>query len=226
MAKILLVEDDRKLSALIREYLGEHGFVVDCVYRGDEVLAHVARRPPDLLILDVMLPGCDGFAVCKQLRSQSGIPILMLTARGENVDEVIGLELGADDYVVKPVQPRVLLARINALLRRPHVAAPSSTAPVSIGPLRIDRAARQAFLPQGELILTTSEFELLCLLVERMGSVVSRDDILLRLRGIDFDGFDRSADVFVSRLRRKLASSLLQIKTVWGRGYMFIQQAG
>ena len=225
MAKILLVEDDRKLSSLIRTYLIENEYLVECLFRGDEVLSYFTRNTADLVVLDLMLPGCDGFEVCKQLRAVCDVPILMLTARGEDIDHVIGLELGADDFVVKPVQPRVLLARIKALFRRQQAnLALQVQEPLRCGNLLLDRAARQIFLNGIEMELTSSEFELLNLLVERAGTVISRDEILQQLRGIDFDGYDRSADVIVSRLRRKLGTqSLNRIKTVWSRGYMLTQ---
>ncbi|MDN3576224.1 response regulator transcription factor [Chitinimonas viridis] len=222
MARILYVEDDIKLSALIRDYLSLHGFEVYCLHRGDQVLPWLARQQADLLLLDLMLPGLDGLEVCRQLRAQQTLPILMLTARGNDIDHVLGLELGADDYIIKPVEPRVLVARIKAVLRR---QAGAGSEVLRLGQLNLDRVARRATLGQLELELTSSEFELLYLLTSKAGTVLSRDDIINHLRGIDFDGHDRSADVLVSRLRRKLGDDPREprcIKTVWNRGYLLL----
>ena len=222
--RILLVEDDLRLSALVGDYLEQQGLAVQRLFRGDEVLPWLARNTVDLLVLDLMLPGLDGLAVCRQLRPQHALPVLMLTARGADLDQVLGLELGADDYVVKPVEPRVLLARIRALLRRPALEPGLR---LRCGALELDRAARSVQWQGRALELTSSEFELLVLLVQRAGQVLSRDDILLALRGFDFDGLDRSADVLVSRLRKKLGDEPREprlIKTVWGRGYLMVQE--
>ncbi|MBE9608177.1 response regulator transcription factor [Chitinilyticum piscinae] len=222
MNKILIVEDDRKLAALTAEFLQQHAFDVSTLARGDAVLPWLDKHAVDLVILDLMLPGRDGFEVCKDIRRQHDLPILMLTARGDSIDQIIGLENGADDYVVKPVEPRLLLARVKALLRRNHKESREQRDLITLGALQIRRSTRTALLAGREMTLTSSEFELLWLLCERAGEVVSRDEILLHLRGIDFDGFDRSADVIISRLRRKLGEQQdhpHRIKTVWAKGY-------
>ncbi len=221
--RILLVEDDLRLAALIADYLGEQGLQVQQLHRGDAVLPFLAQQTVDLIVLDLMLPGVDGQTLCRQLRPQHRMPVLMLTARGDELDQVLSLELGADDYVIKPVQPRLLLARIRALLRRPQ---PQEGLVWTHGPLRLDRMTRRVSLDGRALELTGSEYELLDLLSRRGGETLSRDDILLALRGFEFDGFDRSADVLVSRLRRKLGAwGASAIQTVWGRGYR-LQPAG
>lgn len=230
-ASILLVEDDLRLAALIKEYLEQQGLRVSTETRGDCATDRILRQPPDLLILDVMLPGRDGFEVCKAVRGQFAGPILMLTARDEDIDQVVGLELGADDYVTKPVQPRVLLARIRALLRRQAHHLPDATPGTNgggslvLGPLRICRRAREAQFGPGLLDLTTNEFELLWLLASHAGQILSRDAILAKLRGIGYDGLDRSVDLRVSKLRRKLGDNPHKpaiIKTVRGKGYLFV----
>jgi len=185
------------------------------------------------VVLDLMLPGCDGFEICRNVRTQFSGPILMLTARGEDVDQIVGLELGADDYVTKPVQPRVLLARIRALLRRgmsnhtaPQVSADARD--MMFGTLVIRTAAREALLNNSRVDLTDNEYELLCLLARHAGEVLSRDAVLAALRKIDYDGQDRSVDLRVSRLRKKLHDNPTQptrIKTIRAKGYMFVADA-
>lgn len=223
MHKILIVEDDLKLARLIGGFLEQHGFEIFEVHRGDAVASAFERFRPHVTILDLMLPGRDGMQVCRELRMVSPSPILMLTAREDDIDQILGLEAGADDYVIKPVEPRVLLARIRALLRRrePVAAVPERRV---FGALVVDRSARIASLCGQAADLSTTEFELLWLLAERAGQVLSRDEILNALRGIEFDGLDRSVDVCVSKLRKKLNDDPRQprrIKTVWGKGYLF-----
>ncbi|WP_273429587.1 response regulator transcription factor [Chitinibacter tainanensis] len=224
MPHILLVEDDAALAALIVDYLRAKGYQLSHLSRGDEVLPWLRQQRADLLLLDLMLPGLDGFSVCRLVRGISNLPVLMLTARNQHLDQIDGLESGADDYVVKPVEPRVLLARIQALLRR---AQPAPLAELTRGQLHLQRSCRRATLGGQPLELTHSEFELLWLLAEHAGQAVSRDTMLQYLRGIEFDGLDRSADVVVSRLRRKLGDhpkSPEKIKTVWCQGYMLLPE--
>lgn len=230
--KIFLVEDDVRLSKLIQEYLQNQSIEVDVEHHGSFACERILAEQPDLVILDLMLPGLDGLEICKTVRPQFNGPILMLTARDEDIDQVVGLEIGADDYVTKPVQPRVLLARIRALLRRypkgtPLTEEPKSTAH-SYGDFKISLHAREAWL-QGETInLTTNEFDLLWLLSSNPGEILSRDTILENLRGIDYDGFDRSVDIRISRLRKKLhdnAHRPFRIKTIRSKGYLFVQDA-
>lgn len=231
---ILIVEDDVRLAALMQEYLTQSGMRVEIETRGDRACQRILEQPPDLVVLDLMLPGQDGFSICRSLRPQFTRPILMLTARDDDIDQVVGLEMGADDYVTKPIQPRVLLARIQALLRR----CPTSTASlqqdhpdsleVVFDAFRISVSTREVYL-QGKLLdFTTNEFELLWLLARNAGRVVSRDQILAELRGIGYDGVDRSVDVGISRLRRKLGDDPehpFRIKTVRGKGYLLAREA-
>jgi two-component system response regulator RstA len=231
--RILLVEDDARLAALVQEYLEQQGFAVAIEARGDRATARILKERPDVVVLDLMLPGSDGFEICRNVRAQFSGPILMLTARGEDVDQIVGLELGADDYVTKPVQPRVLLARIRALLRRgtsnhtaPQVSADARD--MMFGTLVIRTAAREALLNSSRVDLTDNEYELLCLLARHAGEVLSRDAVLAALRKIDYDGLDRSVDLRISRLRKKLHDDPAQptrIKTIRAKGYMFVADA-
>ena len=230
--RILLVEDDQRLADLTAEYLRKNDFEVNIEPRGDTAEQRILSENPELVILDVMLPGKDGFEVCRAVRDRYKGVILMLTARDEDLDQILGLELGADDYISKPVQPRLLLARIKALIRRtPAAGTPSgehteteSTAEMAFGSFRISQATRSTHLGQDTIELTTAEFDLLWLLACHAGSVLSRDDLLQQLRGIGFDGLDRSIDARISRLRRKLGDdpeNPTRIKTVRGKGYLF-----
>jgi len=227
--KILLVEDDRQLSNLITEFLESEGMHVKQEFRGDTVAKRVETFTPDLIILDIMLPGKDGFAVCRDLRPTFSGPILMLTAKGTDFDQVLGLEIGADDYVIKPVEPRVLLARVNALLRRGQLPQSNNeAADLTIGELFISRGSRQVTLSGENIELTSQEFDLLWLLASRAGEVQNRDYIYKAVVGREYDGMDRSVDVRVSRLRKKLHDSNetpFRIKTIWGQGYLFVPDA-
>ncbi len=231
--RILLVEDDQRLAELTAEYLRKNDFDVDVESRGDTAEARILNERPDLVILDVMLPGRDGFEVCRAVRGQYGGVILMFTARDEDFDQIFGLELGADDYIAKPVQPRLLLARIKALLRRAPTLGSGFTgenpdaeepAELAFGRFRISQATRSSHLGSDNIDLTTAEFDLLWLLARHAGNILSRDDLLQELRGIGFDGLDRSIDARISRLRRKLGDdpeNPTRIKTVRGKGYLF-----
>ena len=226
---LLLVEDDARLAKLVRDYLENNGFSVTVVTDGAAAVAAVQRNRPDLIILDLGLPRLDGFSVCKQLRPAYANPIMILTARGSDIDHVLGLELGADDYVIKPVEPRLLLARINALLRRqqaPSVAHDDKV--LRFGQLTVDPAAQSAML-HGQLIaLSSAEFKLLQLLASHAGRVLSRETLYRQLYQRDYDGFDRTMDVRVSHLRKKLnddPDNPQKIKTVWGQGYLFVPTA-
>jgi len=237
--RILLVEDDARLSALIQEYLQQHAIRVSIEHRGDLACKRIVTEPPDLVVLDLMLPGLDGLEVCRTVRPAYSGPILMLTARDEDIDQVVGLEIGADDYVTKPVQPRVLLARIRALLRRFSQQRHNNTAQgdtrsdsnkqdLTFGRFRISTTAREAWLDNTTLELTTNEFELLWLLAIHAGEILTRDMILDRLRGIGYDGQDRSVDIRISRLRKKLGDDThrpFRIKTIRGQGYLFVREA-
>ncbi len=227
--KLLLVEDDAALAGLIADYLRQNGFLVDIESRGDLAAATIHATPPDLVILDLMLPGMDGFAVCRSVRERYAGAILMLTARDDPIDQILGLELGADDYLTKPVDPRLLLARVRMLLRRvspPAVAAdpaPAGCDVLRFGELECNRRSRQVLLAGAPLPLSTAEFDLLWLLASRAGEVIGRESLLESLRDLGFDGEDRSLDARVSRLRKKLdeRGDLDRIKTVRSQGYLF-----
>lgn len=227
MPRLLLVEDDARLASLVSEYLRSHGHDVSIEHRGDRAAERILAERPDLVILDVMLPGEDGLQVCRRVRPRFPGPILVLTARTEEIDQVLGLELGADDYVAKPVSPRVLLARVGALLRR-GARACEEPARVQCGSLVVDRSARDALIDGTPQCLSSAEFDLLWALASRAGVPVGREALLRDLRGIDWDGMDRSIDVRVSQLRRKLARDPRhagRIKTVRGLGYQFVPEA-
>lgn len=235
---ILLVEDDRRLSDLMVEYLQKQGLQVEVEYQGDTAVQRILDLQPDLVVLDLMLPGLDGLEICRQVRPYYAAPILMLTAKDEDFDQVVGLELGADDYVVKPVQPRVLLARIRSLLRRipatttvapspTSAAIPATVQSFDFGRLHIQPADRVVTLGGENIELTTQEYDLLYLLASQAGRVLSRDEILESLTGVEYDGLDRSVDVRISRLRKLLEDDPAKpvgIKTVRGQGYLFSAQ--
>ncbi len=225
---ILIIEDDIHLSQLIAAYLTKHGYQVSQHGRGDTAADVILDTRPDLVILDVMLPGKEGFDVCREVRLRYHGRILIMTARDEDVDEILGLELGADDYLAKPVEPRRLLARVRALLRRGAADEGSGdnedNDELAFGQFTISQGTRAAYLAGEEMELTTAEFDLLWLLASHAGQVLSRDDIMNELRGIGFDGLDRSIDARISRLRKKLGDSPdspTRIKTVRGKGYLF-----
>jgi DNA-binding response OmpR family regulator len=220
---ILIIDDDDKLNKLLTEFLGDFGFHTLSATHPQDGLKKLKHKSPDLVILDVMLPGMDGFEVCKTIRQNSSVPIIMLTARGELMDKVVGLELGADDYLPKPFEPRELVARIHSILRR--ITKIDVSRPQSFGPLEIDFTRHIVKLDADTVELTTNEFAALALLTRNPGKVFDRDEILQELRGIDCDAFNRSVDITMSRLRQKLnddPKSPMFIKTVWGTGYVFI----
>ncbi len=221
--QVLIVDDDEKLTTLLTEYLDGFGFAVRAAATPADGLRLLESHTPDLVILDVMLPGMDGFALCRKIRERSAVPIVMLTARGEVSDRVVGLEIGADDYLPKPFEPRELVARIQAVLRRG--AHPAAEERLRVGGLEINGATRTAQLDGKPLDLTTAEFDLLGLLVRQRGRVLSRDRIINETRGVDWEAFDRSVDVLISRLRQKLGDDPRRpafIRTVRGAGYSFI----
>lgn len=225
---VILVEDDPRLRELVGGYLLKQDFDVIALADGSELLSKVAAAPPSIIILDVMLPGEDGFSLCRKLRKSYSGPLLFMTAKNETVDQIIGLELGADDYVTKPVEPRVLVARIQALLRRVGTQIKTPEAVLQFGTLKIDKQARRVNLQGDDIKLTSHEFDLLCMLAESPGDVVKRDTIYTNLIGREYDGLDRSADVRISRLRKKLsdnAQNPFRIKTIWGKGFFFVADA-
>ncbi len=226
--KILLVEDDLKLAALVKQYLENAGFEVVSESDGNKAIETLKSFLPDLLILDIMLPGKDGLTICKEVRPFFLNPILMLTARNEDFDQVLGLEFGADDYVIKPAEPRVLLARINALLRRSQYSNTPDNAAISFGGLTIDRQSREVTLEDNKVALSTHEFDLLLTLSLQAGKILNRDYLFEKLYNREYDGLDRTMDVRISQLRRKLGDSAeepFRIKTVWGKGYLFVADA-
>lgn len=225
MKRLLIIDDDEKLVALLREYLGKHGFRVDAAHDGAAGLAAARDDAPTLVILDVMLPVMDGLEVCRRLRGEGAVPILMLTARGDETDRVVGLELGADDYLPKPFSPRELLARIRAILRRSEARRGSPTTPLCVGSLVVDPAARAVRLAGEPVELTTAEFDVLAALARRPGTVLSREQLLEALHGPGWAAFDRSVDVHVSRIRHKIESDPRRprlLKTVRGVGYQLV----
>jgi DNA-binding response OmpR family regulator len=226
--KVLLVEDDLRLAELVRSYLQSNGFRVSVEERGDRVVARVQEENPDLIVLDLGLPGQNGFALCKELRAAHRTPILILTARNSDIDHVLGLELGADDFVIKPAEPRVLVARIHALLRRSK-AAPGlvENRKIAFGALLIDTAARSVLLDGQPVALSSNEFDLLLFLATRAGEIQSRETLYQHLHRREYDGLDRTLDVRISHLRRKLGDTGApeRIKTVWGHGYLFVPDA-
>jgi len=220
---ILIIDDDKKLNQLLEGFLSDFGFSVLTATHPEKGLKVLKQKSPDLIILDVMLPGMDGFEVCKKIRQQSAVPIIMLTARGDLMDKVVGLELGADDYLPKPFEPRELVARMHSVLRRSKKI--DAAGPRDFGRLMIDFARQAVKLDGQQVELTTNEFTSLALLAGDPGKVFDRDQILQELRGIDCDAFNRSVDITMSRLRQKLNDNPQNpefIKTVWGAGYAFI----
>jgi DNA-binding response OmpR family regulator len=223
---VLLIDDDVELCSMLTEYLGRYGFRVTAVHRGDKGLKAARERSWLLILLDVMLPGMDGFEVLKQLRSTSSVSVLLLTARGDDVDRIVGLEIGADDYLPKPFNPRELLARMRAILRRSGTTDVTPELPVlRIDDLELDPAARTALTRGKNLDLTDVEFSLLETLMRSPGKVVSREELAERVLGRNLSAFDRSLDMHVSRLRRKLddaSSSGDRVKTIRGAGYQLL----
>jgi DNA-binding response OmpR family regulator len=228
---VLIVDDDRKLGKLLTDYLAGFGFKATAVGHADDALRHLrggsGASAPDIVILDVMLPGRDGFEVCREIRRDFSVPIIMLTARGEVADRVLGLELGADDYLPKPFEPRELVARIQSVLRRGSGSAPPDK--LHHGPLVLDFHRREALLNGKVLDLTAMEFEVLALFARSPGKVLDRDRILDRTKGLEWEPYNRSIDVLVSRLRQKLGDDPKKpafLKTVRGTGYMYIGEEG
>ena len=231
--RILVIDDDEDLTEMIRDFLSSSGFDVQTLNNGGEAVDRIVSEQPNLVVLDLMLPGVDGLSVCRQVRPSFPGPILMLTALADDIDEVTGLEVGADDYLAKPVRPRVLLARIRALLRRADTRAAvdtnnSATArTLQIGALEIDRSAREVRMANQLVDLTAAEFELLWLLAAQAGHVVSREFLHDQTLHTVYDGLDRTIDLRVSRLRKKIGDDPRQpsvIKTVRGRGYLLVER--
>jgi DNA-binding response OmpR family regulator len=222
--KILIIDDDEKMNGLLLNYLGSFGYEVVACIHPNAGIQRIKSFHPDLIILDVMLPDMDGFSVCREIRKDDTTPVIMLTARGDVTDRIVGLELGADDYLPKPFEPRELVARIQTIMRRIHQNYNSSDSK-RFEHLEIIPEKQMALLDGEAIDITTMEFQLLNLLIERKGRIVTRDQIMDSLRGIDWSVLDRSVDVALSRLRQKLKDDPKTprfIKTIWGTGYMFI----
>jgi two-component system, OmpR family, phosphate regulon response regulator OmpR len=223
--RILLIEDDVRLAEMVSEYLGKAGFRVTVAAEGRAGLERLTREPFDALVLDIMLPDIGGLDVCRELRVKSDIPVLMLTARGEPMDRVVGLEMGADDYLPKPFEPRELLARLRAILRRGRAGGPSNV--LRFGRLEIDRDARVVRVEDAERNLTGYQFTLLVALAERAGRVLSRDALMDLVKGETLEAFDRSIDVHISRIRAAIEDDPKRprrILTVRGAGYVFARE--
>lgn len=222
-ASVLLVEDDQDLAEIIRDYLTANGFKVSIEARGDTAVERIIKDSPDVVVLDVNLPGLDGFSVCKAVRSQYAGPIVMLTARVEEIDEVLGLEFGADDYLTKPIRPRALVARLNTHLRRGTAPNLDSDSSIQVGGLVVFPNRRHAELRGARIELSSAEFDLLAYLARRAGKTVSRMELYESLHSETYDPQDRSIDLRISRLRRKLGdnqSNPTRIKSVRGTGYL------
>ena len=221
---VLLIEDDEHLSAMLSEYLGTRGYTVTTRATATDGLKLLRQGGFAALVLDIMLPDLDGFEVCRRVRAESDIPILMLTARGDEMDRIVGLELGSDDYLPKPFNPRELLARLRAILRRRGPAGMARTAPLRFGRLEIDRDARVVRVDGIERPLTSYQFELLCVLAMHAGRVMSREALMDHVRGEELEVFDRSIDVHIARIRAALEDDPRhprRIITVRGAGYVF-----
>lgn len=223
--RVMIVEDDERLALLTRDYLVANGLDVSIISNGNEAIRRISSEQPDLVVLDLMLPGADGITVCREVRKTFRNPILMLTARTDEMDQVLGLEIGADDYVPKPVKPRLLLARIRALLRRVEGEMEATPQRLEFGLLVIDNGAREVLLDGESVEMTSAEYDLLWLLSSNAGRVLSRELIFEKLRGIQYDGQDRSIDVRISRIRPKIGDDPdhpKRIKTVRSKGYLFV----
>lgn len=223
---ILIVEDDTDLQQWIADYLTGKGFSCACTENGKEAVKLISDIQPDVVLLDGALPGLDGYEVCKAVRPFYNGAIIMITARDEEIDEVLGLEVGADDYLIKPIRARALVTRIQKLLEKKETVVSSKT--LTFNSLVIDPHSQAVFLCGVDVKVTSKEFEVLWVLASHPGKIVTRDALLKELRGYEFDGLDRSIDLRVSRLRKKLEDrndDPYRIKTIWGKGYLFVKDA-
>jgi two-component system response regulator BaeR len=219
---ILVVEDEEKIVKLLCDYMEAAGFRTSSQDRGDRVVAGIKKDMPDLILLDVMLPGMDGMEVCREIRKFSNVPIIMITARVEEIDRLLGLELGADDYICKPFSPREVVARVKAIFRRVH--AESQADNLAVGPISLDAETHQVTVEKHNLNLTPNEFGLLKVMMAHPNRVFSRSELINRVQGYDFEGYDRTIDTHVKNLRKKIAQRLPGreiITTVYGVGYKF-----
>jgi two-component system response regulator BaeR len=217
---IFIVEDEQKIASLLKDYLEKAKYQTTVIERGDQVVSQVKKRSPDLMLLDIMLPGMDGTAVCREVRKFSNLPIIMLTAKGEEIDRLLGLELGADDYICKPFSPREVVARVKAVLRRTHPDMIEKN--LTLGPIVLDENRHRALVSGKELDLTPCEFKLLQVLMSQPGRVFSRDELITHVQGYDYEGYERTIDSHIKNLRKKIAVFLKDqeiITTVYGVGY-------
>ena len=224
--RILIIDDDARLAAMVSDYLSEAGFAVERRLAGLDRIGAAERGSFEAIILDLMLPDLDGFEVCRQLRMRSDVPVLMLTARGDDTDRIVGLEIGADDYLSKPFNPRELLARLRAILRRNRMGAPADTA-LTFGRLQIDRGSRSVRVDGRDRPMTSYQFDLLVALAENAGRVLNRERLLDLVKGEELEAFDRSIDVHVSRIRSAIEDDPKRprsIITVRGSGYVFAKK--
>jgi DNA-binding response OmpR family regulator len=218
---ILVADDERNILQLARLYLGNEGFRVEEAQDGRQALEKVRSTNPDLVILDVMMPEMDGLSVCREIRKTSSVPVIILTARGDDVDKIVGLEIGADDYVTKPFNPRELVARVKAVLRRTQSAIQADTA-LEVGDIRLDPARREVTVGDRQVTLRAKEFDLLAAFMRHAGLVMDRERLLSLVWGHDFYGDTRTIDVHVAWLREKLSGATARIQTVWGVGYKLV----
>jgi two-component system response regulator BaeR len=219
---ILIVEDEQKIASLLGDYLKEAGFRTSTQSNGDRVIAQIKKDPSDLILLDIMLPGKNGIELCREIRQFSNVPIIMVTARVEEIDRLLGLELGADDYICKPFSPREVVARVKAIFRRLH--AEPLTQNLVIGSISLDDNAHQVMIDNQILSLTPNEFGLLKVMMSQPNRVFSRNELINRIQGYDFEGYDRTIDSHIKNLRKKIAQKLPGqeiITTVYGVGYKF-----
>jgi DNA-binding response OmpR family regulator len=228
--RVLIIEDDAKIRMLLKEYLEGNDFQVNTLSDGNNAIDFINTESPDIVILDIMLPGKNGLEVLKEIRQKNSIPVIMLTAKGEDADRIVGLELGADDYLPKPFNPRELLARMRAVMRRTFQDKDADTDPeilIIAGGIILNRSTQTAVLEEEEIELSSTEYKILEVLMSNPNVILNRDQIMNYARGRDFMAFDRSIDVHISKLRSKLdknPGSPRRIKTIWGSGYMFVDQ--
>lgn len=216
---ILIADDEANIRELAGLYLKKDGFAVVTVTNGVEALAHIKAEMPSLLVLDLMMPDMDGWEVCRRVRAEGNLPIIMLTARDEDIDKIVGLEMGADDYLTKPFNPRELVARVRAILRRVNPEGGGRPQKRQLGNVTVDPSSREVVVGETAVSLRAKEFDLLLTLIEHANRVLSRDQLLDMVWGYEFYGQTRTVDVHVAHLREKLSSSTLTIETVWGMGY-------
>ena len=217
---ILVVEDEAKIAQVLCDYLGRAGYMAVCAKRGDEVIPNVRKNPPTLILLDIMLPGMDGIDVCREIRKFSNVPIIMITARVDEIDRLLGLELGADDYICKPFSPREVVARVKAVLRRSQSQVDGKQ--LVVGEIALDEPKHQVLIRGRELKLTPCEFQLLKVLAAHPNRVFSRGELLNSVQGYDFEGYERTIDTHIKNLRKKVASMIPDrelVSTVYGVGY-------